>query len=205
MKVGFQMVLVPDSLSHWLQLHRHRYLLGIFFFGLLRISSRHMKGCLLPLIYMLLFHSPELIVLPVLRYLTGVALFVFWCCLVKDLLISVCWFSLVAFFCVVVWVSRKISDLLWVTSLRDMSVIRQLFWLWVVESEVVYAVVDSVVVESSKSSGNKISTSSIFWWVVKSVVSSVIILLVIPGVVLVCCLVVLQRTDSVRDVVLLLF
>ena len=45
------------------------------------------------MINMLLFHSPESNVLPVVRYHTGVAFFVFWCCLVRDLLISVCWFA----------------------------------------------------------------------------------------------------------------
>ena len=63
------------------------------------------------MIYMLLFRSPELLVLPVVHEHTGVALFVFWCCLVRDLLISVCRFLLVAVSCIMVWVSTSITDL----------------------------------------------------------------------------------------------
>ena len=70
-----------------------------------------MKEGLLQERCMLLFRSPESFVLPVVRRHTGVALFVFWCCLVRDLLISIYWFSLIAISGVMVWVSTSIAYL----------------------------------------------------------------------------------------------
>ena len=70
-----------------------------------------MKEGLLQVRYMQLYHFLDSFVLPVVRHHTGVALFVFWCCLVGDLLISVCWFCLIAVPRIMIWVSANVAIL----------------------------------------------------------------------------------------------